>query len=404
MNETPNMTGANPTLEDLQIFLNENFDFRYNVLTDMPECKPKNTTTYRMIDKRMMNSLSYKAMMQGIDCKDADVKRFLFSDQIATHHPFQDYMAALPEWDGTDRVTMLGARVSGKAMWLNGFHRWMLGMVAQWLGYPARCANALAPILISAEQGMCKSTFCSILLPEELRGYYTDKFAITSTSGCEQKISTFGLINMDEFDQYTERMMTLLKNLMQMKKVNYRKCFKAYYSDLPRIASFIGTSNEKSLLTDETGSRRFLCIEVEKPIDCSPIDYPQLYAQLKFELESGKRYWLSKEEEEEIQLHNRAFYRHSPEEEAFFKVFALPKDGEPCTELMSVDIHRILLKRFPVLMRGVKPTKIGRIMTKIGATRIHTDKGNVYELTFLKDKNQLKKSEMGDDNQSVMSA
>ena len=404
MNETPNMTGANPTLEDLQIFLNANFDFRYNVLTDMPECKPKNTTTYRMIDKRMMNSLSYKAMMQGIDCKDADVKRFLFSDQIATHHPFQDYMAALPEWDGTDRVTMLGARVSGNGMWLNGFHRWMLGMVAQWLGYPARCANALAPILISAEQGMCKSTFCSILLPEELRGYYTDKFAITSTSGCEQKISTFGLINMDEFDQYTERMMTLLKNLMQMKKVNYRKCFKAYYSDLPRIASFIGTSNEKSLLTDETGSRRFLCIEVEKPIDCSPIDYPQLYAQLKFELESGKRYWLSKEEEEEIQLHNRAFYRHSPEEEAFFKVFALPKDGEPCTELMSVDIHRILLKRFPVLMRGVKPTKIGRIMTKIGATRIHTDKGNVYELTFLKDKNQLKKSEIGDDNQSVMSA
>ena len=404
MNETPNMTGANPTLEDLQIFLNENFDFRYNVLTDMPECKPKNTNTYRMIDKRMMNSLSYKAMMQGIDCKDADVKRFLFSDQIATHHPFQDYMAALPEWDGTDRVTMLGARVSGNGMWLNGFHRWMLGMVAQWLGYPARCANALAPILISAEQGMCKSTFCSILLPEELRGYYTDKFAITSTSGCEQKISTFGLINMDEFDQYNERMMTILKNLMQMKKVNYRKCFKAYYSDLPRIASFIGTSNEKSLLTDETGSRRFLCIEVEKPIDCSPIDYPQLYAQLKFELESGKRYWLSKEEEEEIQLHNRAFYRHSPEEEAFFKVFALPKDGEPCTELMSVDIHRILLKRFPVLMRGVKPTKIGRIMTKIGATRIHTDKGNVYELTFLKDKNQLKKSGMDDDNQVVMSA
>ena len=404
MNETPIMMGANPTLEDLQIFLNENFDFRYNVLTDMPECKPKNTNTYRMIDKRMMNSLSYKAMMQGIDCKDTDVKRFLFSDQIVTHHPFKDYIATLPEWDGTDRVTMLAARVSGKAMWINGFHRWMLGMVAQWLGYPARCANALAPILISAEQGMCKSTFCSILLPEELRGYYTDKFAITSTSGCEQKISTFGLINMDEFDQYTERMMTILKNLMQMKKVNYRKCFKAYFSDLPRIASFIGTSNEKSLLTDETGSRRFLCIEVEKLIDCSPIDYTQLYAQLKFELESGKRYWLSKEEEEEIQLHNRAFYRHSPEEEAFFKVFALPKDGEPCAQLMSVDIHRILLKRFPVLMRGVKPTKIGRIMTKIGARRIHTDKGNVYELTFLKDKNQLKKSEMGDDNQTVMSA
>ena len=380
MNNTPMTMGANPKLEELQNFLNANFDFRYNILSDMPECRRKDTTSYRMIDKRMMNTLCMEAMMQGVDCKDADVKRFLFSERIPTHHPFKDYMATLPEWDGTDRVTMLAARVSGNGMWLNGFHCWMLGMVAQWMGYPARCANAVAPILISTEQGMCKSTFCSILLPEELRAYYTDKFAITSTSGCEQKLSTFGLINMDEFNQYNERMMTILKNLMQMKKVNYRKCFKAYFSDLPRIASFIGTSNEKSLLTDETGSRRFLCIEVEKPIDCSPIDYPQLYAQLKFELESGKRYWLTKEEEKEIQEHNRAFYRHSPEEEAFFKVFALPKDDEPCFKLTATDIFNQLQKRFPAVFRGVNPKNFGKVMTKIGATKTHTMYGSVYQV------------------------
>ena len=386
MNNTPMTMGANPKLEELQNFLNANFDFRYNILSDMPECRRKNTTTYRMIDKRMMNTLCMEAMMQGVDCKDADVKRFLFSERIPTHHPFKDYVSALPEWDGTDRVTMLAARVSGNGMWLNGFHCWMLGMVAQWMGYPARCANAVAPILISTEQGMCKSTFCSILLPEELRAYYTDKFAITSTSGCEQKLSTFGLINMDEFNQYNERMMTILKNLMQMKKVNYRKCFKAYFSDLPRIASFIGTSNEKSLLTDETGSRRFLCIEVEKPIDCSPIDYTQLYAQLKWELEAGKRYWLSKEEEKEIQEHNRAFYRHSPEEEAFYKVFALPKEGEPSFELTATDIFNRLQKRFPVLFRGVNPKHFGKVMTKVGAKKEHTMYGSVYKLALAKNR------------------
>ena len=383
MNETPMMMGANPKLEELQIFLSENFDFRYNVLTDMPECKPKNENNYRMIDKRMMNTLSLQAMLQGVDCKDGDIKRFLFSEQIVTHHPFKDYMDHLPEWDGTDRVTMLAARVSGKAMWINGFHRWMLGMVAQWMGYTIRCANALAPILISTEQGMCKSTFCSMLLPQELRPYYTDKFAITSTSGCEQKISTFGLINMDEFNQYNERMMTILKNLMQMKKVNYRKCFKAYYSDLPRIASFIGTSNEKSLLTDETGSRRFLCIEVEKPIDCSPIDYPQLYAQLKFELESGKRYWLSKEEELEIQEHNQAFYKQSTEEEVFFKVFRLPKDGEPFVKMTASSIFDMLQKRYPALMRGANVRQFGKVLCHIGAKRSRSNLGSVYEVVLV---------------------
>ena len=375
--------GANPKLNDLQIFLSENFDFRYNVLTDMPECKPKNENTYRMIDKRMMNTLSFEAMMDGVDCKDVDVKRFLFSERIPTHHPLKDYMAHLPEWDGTDRVTMLAARVSGKAMWLNGFHRWMLGMVAQWMGYTSRCANALAPILISTEQGMCKSTFCSMLLPEELRPYYTDKFAITSSSGCEQKISTFGLINMDEFNQYNERMMTMLKNLMQMKKVNYRKCFKAYYSDLPRIASFIGTSNEKSLLTDETGSRRFLCIEVEKPIDCSPIDYSQLYAQLKFELESGKRYWLTKEEELEIQEHNQDFYKQSTEEEVFFKVFRLPKEGEPFVKMTASSIFDMLQRRYPALMRGANVRQFGKVLCHIGVKKTRTNQGSIYEVALV---------------------
>ena len=383
MDNTPMNMGANPKLEDLQNFLHANFDFRYNILSDMPECRRKNTTTYRMIDKRMMNTISMEAMMNGVDCKDADVKRFLFSERIPTHHPFKDYVSALPEWDGTDRVTMLASRVSGNGMWLNGFHIWMLGMVAQWLGYPARCANAVAPILVSTEQGMCKSTFCSMLLPEELRTYYTDKFTINATSGCEQKLSTFGLINMDEFNMYTERMMTILKNLMQMKKVNYRKCFKAYYSDLPRIASFIGTSNEKSLLTDETGSRRFLCMEVEKPIDCSPIDYPQLYAQLKWELEAGKRYWLSKEEELEIQEHNQDFYKQSTEEEVFFKVFRLPKEGEPFVRMTASSIFDLLQKRYPALMRSANVRQFGKVLCHIGAKKSRSNMGSVYEVVLV---------------------
>ncbi len=371
---------ADSKLEDLQNFLNEKFDFRYNVLSEMPEYKLKSESKYRMVDKRVMNSLCIGAMMSGLECKDIDVKRFLYSEQIPNHHPFKDFMVSLPEWDGTDRVTMLAARVSGNGLWLNGFHVWMLGMVAQWLEYPARCANAVAPLLVSTEQGMCKSTFCSILLPEELRMYYTDKFDITTTSGCEQKLSTFGLINMDEFDRYSEKMMATLKNLMQMKQVNYRKCFRAYYSNLPRIASFIGTSNEKSLLTDVSGSRRFLCMEVTRPIDCSPLDYPQLYAQLKTELEWGRRYWLTKEEETEIQKHNRAFYKHSPEEEAFYKVYALPAEGESGYKLTATDIFYSLQKRFPTIFRGVKPQSFGRVLTRIGAKKMHTEFGNVYDV------------------------
>ncbi len=50
------------------------------------------------------------------------------------------------------------------------------------------------------------------------------------------------------------------------------------------MASFIGTSNSRELLTDPTGSRRFICVSVERPIRVDGIDHAQVYAQLKAEL------------------------------------------------------------------------------------------------------------------------
>ena len=91
--------------------------------------------------------------------------------------------------------------------------------------------------------------------------------------------------------------MPLLKNLMQASALNIRKAYKRSASALPRIASFIGTSNREDLLVDRTGSRRFLCVSLEHAIDCTTsVEHEQLYAQLKAELLSGERSWFNKEE------------------------------------------------------------------------------------------------------------
>ena len=370
-------------LQRLETYLSDKYDFRFNVLTEQTEYAPKTETSYQMIDQRTLNTFCIDARSQGINCWDKDVSRLLLSQKIKDFHPFTDYITNLPEWDGTDRVTELAKRVSDKTLWVNGFHRWMLAMTAQWMNFDVQCANAVAPLLISTEQGRCKSTFCSILLPEELQRFYIDKFDITSVSGCEQKLSLFGLINMDEFDRYSIRTMATLKNLMQLKRPTFRKSHRSYYSQLPRIASFIGTSNQKELLTDTTGSRRFLCVEVKEKIDCTRPDYAQLYAQLKTELLAGERYWFTSEEEKEIQANNRPFYKALPEQEVFFKCFRLPEEGEKGIQLSATEIFCRIQKRFPAALRGGNVRAMGRILTAMGIPRMHTREGSMYQVVPL---------------------
>ena len=370
-------------LEDLEIYLFKVYDFRFNVLTEQTEYRKKGESVFHLVDQRVLNTLCMKVRKQGINCWDKDVSRLLLSEQIPDFHPFTEFADSLPEWDGVDRVSELARRVSDEALWVSGFHRWMLGMVAQWMKLEGQCANAVAPLLVSTEQGRCKSTFCSIILPEELQRFYIDKFDLTSVSGCEQKLSQFGLINMDEFDRYSVRSMANLKNLMQLKKLTFRKSHRSYYSQLPRIASFIGTSNQKELLTDTTGSRRFLCVEVKGKIDCSRPDYAQLYAQLKAELLAGERYWFTSEEEKEIQENNRYFYRQSPEQEIFFRCFRLPKEGEEAMLLSPTEIFCRLQKKYPAAFRGSNVVNMGRMLIGLGVERVRTRCGSAYRVVLV---------------------
>ena len=303
-------------LQEMGDFLRSRYHFRFNLLTETTEFRKiqEETESFRPVTPRDLNSFCQAAQQARIACWDRDISRFVHSDQVPDYHPIRHYMSTLPAWDGVDRVTPLARRVSSNELWVKGFHRWMRAMAAGWMGLDRWHANSVAPVLVSRTQGMHKSTFCKMLLPDCLQAYYTDSVDLSAPGQTEQKLALFGLINLDEFDQITPRKMALLKNLMQMAELRVRKAYQKNFRPLPRIASFIATSNRKDLLSDPTGSRRFLCVELTHKIDASPIDHDQLYAQLKAELEAGERYWFTTEEELEIQRSNSAFYKQTAEQ------------------------------------------------------------------------------------------
>ena len=387
-------------MQEVTAFLTSRYRFRFNVLTEETEVAevtnniPDTHLRYTKVDERWMNSLSMEAIETGIDCWDRDIQRFVRSRRISEYHPFTAYFEQLSEWDGTDRVSALARRVSDNPVWVNGFHRWMLGLSAQWMQFhpdtnnanranSINRANSVAPLLVSSRQGLGKSTFCRLLMPDALKAYYTESYDLSSPASAEAKLAAYGLINLDEFDKLSASKMPLLKNLMQASALNIRKAYKRSASALPRIASFIGTSNREDLLVDRTGSRRFLCVSLEHAIDCvTPVEHEQLYAQLKAELLSGERSWFNKEEEQAIQQHNALFYKHIPEEEVFRLCFRFATQEDHPQEVLTLSATQLferMKSAHPSVMRGMTAYSLSRILPQLGE-RVHTAKGNVYRV------------------------
>lgn len=368
--------------ENVESFLKSHYDFRYNVLTEETEFRSleRMNEGFQSVNQRVLNTLCMEAHEAGIVCWDRDLSRCIYSTRIVEYHPFRLYLDELPKWDGIDRVMDLARRVSENPLWKKEFRIWMLGMTAQWMGIMGDHANSVAPLLISTEQGYLKSTFCKSLLPSVLQRYYMDKVDLTGQGNVERRLAEMGLLNLDEFDKYSPTKMPLLKNLMQMASLSLCKAYQKNYRLLPRIASFIGTSNRKDLLTDPTGIRRFICVLVEHPIDCKLIEYEQLYAQLKEEILSGERYWFTKEEEQELQRNNLSFYRQGPVEDVLRSCYRSVEKGEECELLSAADIFQYLKKKNPAAMRGANPASLAQVLVAVGIERKHTKFGNVYRV------------------------
>ena len=372
--------------KSLETFLQEIIEFRFNLLSEETEYRYKRSEADRFypVTQRDLNSICMEARRTGIDCRDRDVNRFVYSKEVKEYHPFRQYMEWLPEWDGKDRVSDLARRVSSEPLWVEGFHRWMLALASQWMGSNRMHANSLAPILVSERQGCQKSTFCKSLMPSSLVRYYTDSVDLSASTQMEQKLGLFGLINLDEFDRLPDRKMALLKNWMQMAGMNVRKAHAKHFHPLPRLASFIGTTNQKNLLSAPTGSRRFLCVEVQSKINCEGIEHDQIYAQLKNELQKGERHWFTSAEEEAIMRSNEAFYKRPIEEDVFHACFRAACPGDLNVHpLSAASIFQILKEKNPAAMRGSTASNFGKVLTALHIERKHTRYGNLYQVVPL---------------------
>ena len=272
---------------------------------------------WQQLTDRDLRRIAIEQMDQVGVAWSIDVEQYVRSTLVPDYNPVRDYLTRCGEWDGqTDHIDQLARRVpTTYAEWPMLFRRWLLAAVAQWLEMSRDHGNALVPMLIGG-QGTHKSTFCRLLLPPELREYYIDDIKLDNAEQVERMLARMLLVNIDEYNAKTEREQAKIKRVLTERDVQTRRMRSDQYQLLPRMASFIATTNDRQPLTDPTGSRRYICCDIDGIIDTdTPIDHRQLYAQAVAELRSGKPWYLSKQEEQKLERHNQDYrIETSPEQ------------------------------------------------------------------------------------------
>jgi len=294
------------------------------------------------------------------------VNRFIDSTSIEQYDPVNSWLKSLPEWDGHDYIADLARRVPTTQPHCEKYLRcWLVGMGAQWRESDKQLTgNALTPLLIG-RQGCGKTRFCKTLLPPELRDYYNDKLNFKNEFDLNIALTSFALINIDEFDKTTNSQQIVLKYLLSSSDVKFRPPYGKTIKQYRRYTSFIGTTKQQQPLVDPTGSRRFVCVGIPngRNIDYTDnLNHRQLYAQALHLFNNGERFWLNDEEIATLIEENTPYQRTVDLVEMVSETFGKPKDNEGRWWSIN-DILTLMSERYAYFdAKKATPAVLGRVM------------------------------------------
>ena len=389
-----------PTMEEMEHYLRQQAEFRYNVITGKgeymtrthlnPPCEGglENSTEsiqapsltgrdgvglqFAPIDNRFIHTLWKGLAARFKIVRVQDVHQLLMSEFVPPFNPFEEYFDSLPAWDGeTDYIAQVAATVHVVAdpdipdditfEW--AFRKWIVALVAGL--FDDDKVNEEILVLVG-KQGTYKTTWLARLLPPQLRSYFRIKTDSRHFDKDDKlALAEFALICLEELETLRPSELNQLKALTTDKVINERPAYARFKEERVHIASFCGTSNNIQFLNDPSGERRWLPFEIERiasPHDYT-LPYEGLYAQALQLWREGFPYWFEGEENDRLNHHNNRFEVPDLLHDLIHTHYRVPMPAEQAVFLTTADIVAHIgyaLKTPPALHH------IGRIMREAG--------------------------------------
>ena len=250
-------------IDKLENFLNNRYNFRYNQVLGKLEFKTLKAYKYKPMTDFTENSILREILKAKVKCTINSLRNLLHSDYCEMYDPFEDYFNNLPEnTDETDYIELLADTITTtkQDLWRVCFKKWFVAMVACVLD--EKQVNQTV-IFFSGKQGLGKTTWIEKLMPKPLKEYIFSGTINPSNKDTLIHLAECMLINLDELENLNKTEIGSLKEIITKTHIRMRKAYGHNNENMPRRASFAGSVNTAQFLNDTTGSRRFLCFEVE---------------------------------------------------------------------------------------------------------------------------------------------
>ncbi|ADY54035.1 virulence-associated E family protein [Pseudopedobacter saltans DSM 12145] len=383
-------------IDRLETFLDYRYNFRYNIVTGKLEYKTIKANLWKPITDFVENSILREILKAKVKCNINTLRNLLHSDYCQQYDPFRDYFQELEtNEDEVDYITQLAntVKTTKQELWQICFKKWFVAMVACVTNEKAINQTV---IVFSGKQGVGKTTWIERLIPRELKEYMFSGTINPNNKDTLIHLAECMLINLDELENLNRTEIGTLKELITKTHIRMRKAYGHNNETLPRRASFAGSVNTAQFLNDTTGSRRFLCFEVEHIEYAHNIDIDMVYAQAIELYKNGFRYWFNQEEIKEIDMNNEQYQIRSPEEELLLTWFDIADRETANNFLNTTQIAAKLADKAKLNVTDGTVMKLGKALKKYGYLRLSKKNGYVYavkELTWEEVENKNKQKE-----------
>jgi hypothetical protein len=371
-----------PTVIDkLENFLSNKYIFRHNIVSGKLEFQYFGKKKWNVMNDFIENSMLRECLKARIKTNLSSLRNLLYSDFCPLYNPFENYFSELPVYDGTtDYITQLANTITTtkQELWQTCFKKWLVAMVGCVIN--DKVINHTV-IVFSGKQGLGKTTWVEKLVPKQLKEYLFSGTINPNNKDTLVHLAECMLINLDELENLNRSEIGSLKEIITKTQIRMRKAYGHNNETMPRRASFAGSVNTAQFLNDSTGSRRFLCFEVEEIQYQHDVDINMIYAQALHLFNEGFRYWFDQEEIKAISDNNEQYQLRSPEEELLLTWFEPATKATANIFLNASQIASKLAEKAKITLTDGTINKLGKALKKHNFERLKKGGIYVYALT-----------------------